>query len=121
MVPVSSKNFPAKGGFLQGSKLDNLGSMNQIARKDSYKLFCEQSPLARTKAEIVKSVEAAAEYRISVLTNVSIFGMSLLQSPSPKKIWINVDCAYEFKISQSETIQLITYSESHPIFRGFIN
>ena len=81
VVPVSNKNSPAKVGFLQGSKLDNVGSMNLVARTDSYKLFCEQSPLARTKAEIVKSVEAAAEYRISVLTNVSIFGMILSQSP----------------------------------------
>ena len=81
MVPVGSNSFPAKVAFLQRSKLDNLASKNLIARKDSYKLFCEQSPLARTKAEIVKSVEAAAEYRISVLTNVSIFGMSPSQSP----------------------------------------
>jgi hypothetical protein len=80
-VPIGGNSFPAKVDYLQGSELDNSASMSLTARRDTYKLFCNQSPLDRAKAEIVKSVEAAAEYRISVLTNVSIFGMSLHQSP----------------------------------------
>ena len=60
------------------SKLEELSQKSQIDKRISYKLFSEQSPLARTKAEITKHLEAAVEYRISVLTNVSTFGQSTL-------------------------------------------
>ena len=59
------------------SKLEELSQKSQTDKRNAYKLFSEQSPLARTKAEIRKHLEAAVEYRISVLTNVSTFGQSI--------------------------------------------
>lgn len=59
------------------SKLEELSQKSQTDKRNAYKLFSAQSPLARTKAEIRKHLEAAVEYRISVLTNVSTFGQSI--------------------------------------------
>lgn len=60
------------------AQFEGLNQRSIDDKKDAYKFFMEQSPLARTKAEIKKHLEAAVEYRISVLTNVSTFGKSCL-------------------------------------------
>ena len=63
-----------KGGNQITAQLEVLNQRSQNDRRDAFKLFSEQSPLDRTKAEIRKHLEAAVVYRISVLTNVSTFG-----------------------------------------------
>jgi hypothetical protein len=63
-----------KRGDSISTKFEELNQRSIDDKKDAYKFFMEQSPLARTKAEIKKHLEAAVAYRISVLTNVSTFG-----------------------------------------------
>jgi hypothetical protein len=67
-----------KRGDSISTKFEELNQRSIDDKKDAYKFFMEQSPLARTKAEIKKHLEAAVAYRISVLTNVSTFGESNL-------------------------------------------
>lgn len=50
-----------------------LQKKTQQHLKDSYVMFSQQSPLDRTKAEIIQKLEASKSYRMSVLTNVSTF------------------------------------------------
>lgn len=63
-----------KGGDIITAHLETLNQRSHEDKRDAFKLFSEQSPLDRTKAEIRKHLEAAVAYRISVLTNVSTFG-----------------------------------------------
>ena len=75
---VHSQICKMKRGDSISSKFEELNQRSIDDKKDAYKFFMEQSPLARTKAEIKKHLEAAVAYRISVLTNVSTFGKSSL-------------------------------------------
>lgn len=63
-----------KGGDLIAAQIKELRAKSENDKKESYKMFSEQSPLDRAKAEIKKHLEAVVLYRVSVLTNVSTFG-----------------------------------------------
>lgn len=67
------------GDDLITAQFEMIRRRSKNDKSDAFKLFSEQSPLDRTKAEIRKRLEAAVVYRVSVLTNVSTFGTVLYE------------------------------------------
>ena len=65
-----------QGNDLISTQLEIINKRSQNDREGAFKLFSEKSPMDRTKSEIRKRLEADVVYRLSVLTNVSIFGAS---------------------------------------------